>query len=115
VIVVLLPVTGRVELTVTTCRSGQPFLLLYGGAGPHSVTGSGELVATAHHVCMLVPVHHGFGGTHRPDGLAGIPPLAELHNGLIELPGVQDVTVIGNSIGGWITAEIALPQSPAAC
>jgi pimeloyl-ACP methyl ester carboxylesterase len=64
---------------------------------------------------MLVPVHHGFGGTHRPDGLAGIPPLAELHNGLIELLGLQDVTVIGNSIGGWITAEIALPQSPAAC
>jgi hypothetical protein len=40
VIVVLLPGTGPVELTVTTCRSGQPFLLLHGGAGPHPVTGS---------------------------------------------------------------------------
>jgi hypothetical protein len=48
VIVVLLPGTGPVELTVTTCRSGQPFLLLHGGAGPHPVTGSGELLATAH-------------------------------------------------------------------
>ena len=26
--------------------------------------------------------------------------------------GLQDVTVIGNSIGGWITAEIALVKSP---
>jgi pimeloyl-ACP methyl ester carboxylesterase len=112
VIVVLLPGTGPVELRVTTCRSGQPFLLLHGGAGPHPVTGSGELLATAYHVCVLVPVHPRFGRTHRPDGLAGIPALAELHNGLIELLGLQDVTVTGNSIGGWTTAEIALPRSP---
>jgi pimeloyl-ACP methyl ester carboxylesterase len=26
--------------------------------------------------------------------------------------GLQDVTVIGNSLGGWITAEIALLKSP---
>jgi hypothetical protein len=38
VIVVLLPGTGPVELTVTTCRSGQPFPLLHGSAGPHPVT-----------------------------------------------------------------------------
>ena len=114
-IVVILPAIGPVELTVTTLPFWQPFPLLPGGAGPHPVTGSGELLATAHQVCVLVMVHPGFGGTHRPDGLAGIPALAELHNGLIELLGLQDVTVIGNSIGGWITAEIALPRSPTAC
>jgi pimeloyl-ACP methyl ester carboxylesterase len=108
VIVVLLPGTDPVELTVTTCRSGQPFLLLHGGAGPHPVTGSGELLATTHHVCVPVPVHPGFGGTP-PRRPAGIPALAELHNGLL---GLQDVTVTGNSIGGWTTAEIALPRSP---
>jgi pimeloyl-ACP methyl ester carboxylesterase len=112
VIVVLLPGTGPVELTVTTCRSGQPVLLLHGGAGPHPVTGSGELLATTHHVWRASPGPPGFGGTHRPDGLAGIPALAELHNGPIELLGLQDVTVTGNSIGGWTTAEIALPRSP---
>jgi pimeloyl-ACP methyl ester carboxylesterase len=76
------------------------------------VTRSGELLATTHHVCVLVPVHPGLGGTHRPDGLVGIPARAELRNGLIELLGLQDVTVTGNSIGGWTTAEIALPRSP---
>jgi hypothetical protein len=75
------------------------------------VTRSGELLATTHHVCVLVPVHPGFGGTP-PRRLAGSPALAELHNGLIELLGLQDVTVTGNSIGGWTTAEIALPRSP---
>jgi pimeloyl-ACP methyl ester carboxylesterase len=75
------------------------------------VTGSGELLATTHHVCVPVPVHPGFGGTP-PRRPAGIPALAELHNGLIELLGLQDVTVTSNSIGGWTTAEIALPRSP---
>jgi pimeloyl-ACP methyl ester carboxylesterase len=75
------------------------------------VTRSGELLATAHHVCVLVPVHPGFGGTP-PRRLVGSPALAELHNGPIELLGLQDVTVTGNSIGGWTTAEIALPRSP---
>jgi pimeloyl-ACP methyl ester carboxylesterase len=111
VIVVLLPGTGPVELAVTTCRSGQPFLLLYGGAGPHPVTGSGELLATTHHVCVLVPAH--------PASAEHTAPTAGRHSGTRGAPqrpdralGLQDVTVTGNSIGGWTTAEIALPRSP---
>jgi pimeloyl-ACP methyl ester carboxylesterase len=48
----------------------------------------------------------------RPDRLVGIPALAELYSDLIEQLGLEDVTVIGNSTGGWITAEIALLRSP---
>jgi pimeloyl-ACP methyl ester carboxylesterase len=40
------------------------------------------------------------------------PTVAALYNALLDQLGVQDVTVIGNSIGGWITAEIALLKSP---
>jgi len=114
VIVVILPGTGPVELMVTTLPFWQPFPLLPGGAGPHPVTGSGELLATAHQVRTgpgpprlrrNAPARR----TCRHSGTRGA------HNGLIELLGLQDVTVIGNSIGGWITAEIALPRSPTAC
>jgi pimeloyl-ACP methyl ester carboxylesterase len=101
-----------VEVTVTSYGAGPPFLLLHGGAGPQSVTGFAELLAAAHDARVLVPVHPGFDGTRRPDGLTRISQLAELYNGLIELLGLADVTVIGNSIGGWITAEIALLRSP---
>jgi pimeloyl-ACP methyl ester carboxylesterase len=69
------------------------------------------LLATAHDARVLVPVHPGFGGTHRPDELTGTPRLAELYSNLIGQLGLADVTVIGNSIGGWITAEIALLRS----
>jgi L-ascorbate metabolism protein UlaG (beta-lactamase superfamily)/pimeloyl-ACP methyl ester carboxylesterase len=108
------PVTGidPVEVTVTDYGAGQPFLLLHGGAGPQSVTEFAELLTKTHDARALVPVHPGFGGTHRPDGLTGVAALAQLYNGLIEQLGLDDVTVIGNSIGGWVAAELALLRSP---
>ena len=103
---------GPVEVTVAEYGSGQPFLLLHGGAGPASVTGFAELFAATHDVRVLVPTHPGFGATPRPEALGSIPGLAALYNTLLDQLGLQDVTVIGNSIGGWITAEIALLKSP---
>jgi pimeloyl-ACP methyl ester carboxylesterase len=103
---------GPVEVTVADYGSGQPFLLLHGGAGPQSVTGFAEKFAAAHDVRVLVPTHPGFGGTPRPEALGSIPALAALYNTLVDRLGLADVTVMGNSIGGWITAEIALLKSP---
>jgi pimeloyl-ACP methyl ester carboxylesterase len=109
---VAVPGEKPVEVTVTDVGTGQPFLLLHGGAGPQSVQPFGEQFAAVNGVRVLVPIHPGFNGTPRPDGLTGIPRLAALYLRLLEDLGLEDVTVIGNSIGGWITAEIALLQSP---
>ena len=103
---------GPAEVTVADYGSGQPFLLLHGGAGPQSVTGFAERFAAAHDVRVLAPTHPGFGGTPRPEPLRSIPGLAALYDALLHQLGLQDVTVIGNSIGGWVTAEIALLKSP---
>jgi pimeloyl-ACP methyl ester carboxylesterase len=103
---------GSVEVTVADYGSGQPFLLLHGGAGPQSVIGFAERFTAAHDVRVLVPTHPGFGGTPRPETLHSISGLAALYNALLDQLDLQDVTVIGNSIGGWITAEIALLKSP---
>lgn len=103
---------GPVPLTVADFGTGQPFLLLHGGAGPQSVSVFGEMVADTHGARVLVPTHPGFGGTDRPAGLTGIKQLAELYTGLIDQLALEDVTVIGNSVGGWITSEIALRESP---
>ena len=109
---VAVPGETPVELTVTDVGVGQPFLLLHGGAGPQSVQPFGEQFAAVSGVRVLVPMHPGFDGTPRPDALTGIPRLAALYRRLLEDLGLEDVTVIGNSIGGWIAAEIALLQSP---
>jgi pimeloyl-ACP methyl ester carboxylesterase len=103
---------GPVEVSVADYGSGQPFLLLHGGAGPQSVTGFAERFAAARDVRVLAPTHPGFGGTPRPEALDSVGGLAALYVALLDQLGLQDVTVIGNSIGGWITAEVALAKSP---
>jgi pimeloyl-ACP methyl ester carboxylesterase len=102
---------GPVDLTVASFGTGAPFLLLHGGAGPQSMLPFGEQMATTNGVRALVPTHPGFGGTTRPEGLTGIRALAQLYSQLIDDLELTDVTVIGNSIGGWITAEVALVRS----
>ena len=103
---------GQVEISVAEYGSGQPFLVLHGGAGPQSVTGFAEKFAAAHDVRVLVPTHPGFSGTVRPESLDSVARLAGLYQALLDQLDLADVTVIGNSIGGWITAEIALLKSP---
>ena len=103
---------GTIDATVTDHGSGQPFLLLHGGAGPQSVDAFGVRFAATNGARVLVPTHPGFGGTTRPDALASIGGLASLYLALIEKLDLNDVTVIGNSVGGWIAAELALLKSP---
>jgi pimeloyl-ACP methyl ester carboxylesterase len=102
---------GRVVLTVEEQGEGRPVLLLHGGGGPLSVAPFAELLADRASVRVITPVHPGFGGTERPDGLKTIGQLAELYVGLLEQMDLSDVTVVGNSIGGWIAAEMALVGS----
>ena len=107
-----LPDIGPVGVAVREYGDGQPFLLLHGGGGPDTVTGFGELFAKTHDVRVIVPTHPGFDGTARPEKLTSIPGLAALYVALLGQLELDDVTVIGNSIGGWIAAEMALLASP---
>ncbi len=107
---VTVPGLGAVPVTVTERGAGRPFLLLHGGAGPQSVDGLADLLAASGRV--LVPVHPGFGGTPRPEGLDSMAGLARVYAALLDELGLDGVTVVGNSIGGWIAAEIALLGRP---
>jgi pimeloyl-ACP methyl ester carboxylesterase len=61
---------------------------------------------------VLLPTHPGFGGTPKAEGLTGVTELARAYVALLEQLDLTDVTVIGNSFGGWLAAEIALQESP---
>src|SRR4051794_11980504 len=106
------PDATLIELTVTETGGGRPFLLLHGGAGPFSVLPFAGLLADRHAARVLVPTAPGFDGTTRPDDLTDVRGLAALYVALLETLGLTDVIVVGNSIGGWVAAEIALLDSP---
>ncbi len=103
---------GPVVLTLQEHGEGQPFLLLHGGAGPQSVAAFAQLLAEKSHNRVLTPTHPGFDGSPRPDRLHSVAELAALYSGLLDDLGLEGVTIIGNSVGGWIAAEMALLGSP---
>jgi pimeloyl-ACP methyl ester carboxylesterase len=54
-----------------------------------------------------MPNHPGFDGTPGPGAVVSISDLARLYAALLDRLDVWDVTVIGNSMGGWVAAELA--------
>lgn len=103
---------GDVPLTYSERGQGHSFLVLHGGAGPKSVSDFADLLADLHHARVITPTNPGFDGTPRPEGLKDIKSLAETHLALLDELDGHDVTIVGNSIGGWAAAEMALLHSP---
>jgi pimeloyl-ACP methyl ester carboxylesterase len=101
-----------VELTVQDRDRTRPFLLLHGGGGVATMAGFADLLAERTHTRVLLPTHPGFGGTPRDEGLTSVGALARVYVTLLERLDLTDVTVVGNSFGGWLAAEIALCHSP---
>ena len=57
---------------------------------------------------LLVPEHPGFGGSDDPSWIRSIADLAMLYLDLVEENGLDDLHLIGNSLGGWLAAEILI-------
>jgi pimeloyl-ACP methyl ester carboxylesterase len=104
---------GPVPVSYTDSGAGQPVLLLHGGAGSFSVAGFATLMSAADYR-VIVPAHPGFDGTPRPTELSSIAGVAAGYAELLRELDLTDVCVIGNSIGGWIAAELALAESAVA-
>ena len=99
---------GTLDVTVDLHgQQGHPFLLLHGGGGPQTVTPFAGLLAEQRPARVFTPVHPGFDGTDRPDWLTDVTTLAQIYARLLDALDLRDVAVVGNSIGGWIAAELA--------
>ncbi|MEV5276845.1 alpha/beta hydrolase [Streptomyces sp. NPDC051994] len=99
---------GSLDVTVEDRGQGRVVLLLHGGGGPQTVASFAQLMAEQRQFRIITPVHPGFAGTPRPDWLTDVAGLAEAYAALLDELGLTDVTVVGNSMGGWIAAELAL-------
>jgi pimeloyl-ACP methyl ester carboxylesterase len=57
---------------------------------------------------VVVAEHPGFGDTPMPDWLKGIDDLVLHYDGVIRGLGLEDVHLVGHSLGGWIAAYLAI-------
>lgn len=97
---------NHLSLSFDDCGSGSPVLVLHGGGGPRSV--ASFVQAMSSNARVLAPTHPGFGDTARPSWFTGIDDLADAAVALLDRLGLDDVLVVGFSMGGWIACEVAL-------
>jgi pimeloyl-ACP methyl ester carboxylesterase len=91
---------------ITELGSGRPVLLLHGGGGPFTVALlAAHLAETAH---VIAPTHPGFNGTAPVPSIAKVRELADAYAQFLIERDLRDVIVVGSSVGGWLTAELAL-------
>src|SRR5262249_11751553 len=57
---------------------------------------------------LIEPVHPGFAGTPIPDHFDGLEDLVYLYLDLMDALELEQTIVLGNSLGGWLAAEIAV-------
>jgi pimeloyl-ACP methyl ester carboxylesterase len=93
-------------ISLTEAGAGRPVLNLHGGGGPFTVASIADHLSESMHV--LTPTHPGWNGNARPDSIATIGDLAGAYLELLEAEDLNDVLVVGSSLGGWIGAEIAV-------
>ncbi len=103
---------GAVDVTIDEHGEGQAFLLPHGGGGPDTTSRFAELLAASQPARAINPPIPVSAAPPRREGLDTIGGLAGLFGALLDKLGLSDVTVLGNSIGGWIAAEIVLLRSP---
>jgi pimeloyl-ACP methyl ester carboxylesterase len=64
----------------------------------------------AENYTVIVATHPGFDGTTRPSWCDSVNDLLYAYLDLIEREGMEDITLVGCSLGGWIALELAVLQ-----
>ena len=100
---------GSLEQEVIHKGSGQTMLLLHGGGGPLQ---PGDMIdQLAERFEVIAPTHPGFGNTARPSHINTVDDLSYLYLDLLDHYDLQDVILVGFSIGGWTAVEMAVKNS----
>jgi pimeloyl-ACP methyl ester carboxylesterase len=96
---------GEIELEIHEGGQGQPLLFLHGGGGP--LPGAPFLERLAEKYRVIAPAHPGFGQSSLPIWIDSVDDFAHIHLELIERLNLDNILLMGHSIGGWTAAELA--------
>ena len=95
-----------VSIRLHRAGSGPTVLFLHGAGGVPQWLPFFDMLAESYEV--LVPEHPGFGGSDDPAWIRSIADLAMFYLDLVEEAGLDRVHLIGNSLGGWVAAEMLI-------
>src|SRR5438552_12985460 len=96
----------NVPIRLHRAGNGPTVLFLHGAGGVPQWLPFFD--ALAEHYDLLVPEHPGFGGSDDPPWIRSMPDLAMFYLDLVEEAGLDQIHLIGNSLGGWLAAEILI-------
>jgi len=100
----VIPIAG-VEVELFEIGEGRPIVFLHGASGFAPEHPFVALLSARHR--LIAPSHPGFGASSLPDWIDAVADIACIHLELLDRLGLDQVDVIGCSIGGWIAAELA--------
>jgi len=93
-----------VKVKLQRAGRGEPVLFLHGAGGVPQWLPFFDMLAERYEI--LVPEHPGFGGSDDPPWITSLSDLALFYLDLVEEAGLDRLHLIGNSLGGWLAAEI---------
>ena len=85
--------------------AGSPLLVLHGASGANWLPFMDKL---AQKFDVIAPENPGFGESDTPDWLDSIHDLAYFYLDLLAELKLEDVHLVGLSLGGWVAAELAV-------
>ena len=93
------------EVEMFTGGSGPPLLFLHGAGGNSGWQRYHEELSANYTV--YVPSQPGFNGTERPDWVYTINDVCHFNLQLVQALGLENYILMGSSMGGWVSAEMA--------
>src|SRR5262245_22775072 len=99
-------VIGGVTLEGSVAGEGPPLLFLHGG--DYFQQNRVFLDKLSERWRVVAPRHPGFGASDRPEEFRSIHDLAYLYLDMIEHQHLDDVVIVGSSLGGWIALELCV-------
>jgi pimeloyl-ACP methyl ester carboxylesterase len=97
---------GSVTVRMLRAGAGEPLLFLHGAGGWPGWIPLFDKLATRHEV--LVPEHPGFGTLENAGAIRDVADMAMYYLDFLDGLDADRVHVVGNSLGGWIAAEVAV-------
>jgi pimeloyl-ACP methyl ester carboxylesterase len=93
-----------VEVTVLSAGEGEPLVYLH-GAG--TTTGFDALLPLAERFRLIVPFHPGYGPSDDDPTVDDVHDLRRHYLDLFDALGIEELALMGASMGGWIAANFA--------